>query len=87
MFGSSWDAISDAGIDPLRSVLKCGTLPALKISDTNICNIEILVAELEHVRNIRGLTMCLVTDDTVPTLWYYKVCEESTTYKVYRYLC
>ena len=68
VFGSSWDAISDAGVDALRSALKCGTLPALKISKTNIYNIEILVAELEHVRNIRGLECCWVTDDSLPTL-------------------
>ena len=67
VFGSSWDAISDAGIDVLRSALKCGTLPVLQISDTNIYNIERLVAELEHVRTVRGLT-CLVTNDTLPTL-------------------
>ena len=68
VFGSSWDAISDAGIDALRSALKCGTLPALKISTTNIYNIEILVAELEHVRNIRRLVCDYVADDTLPTL-------------------
>ena len=68
VFGSSWDAISDAGIDALRSALKCGTLPALKISRTNIYNIEILVAELEHVRNIRRLVCDYVADDTLPTL-------------------
>ena len=68
VFGSSWDAISDAGIDALRSALKCGTLPALKISKNNIYNIEILVAELEHVRNIRRLVCDDVTDDTLPTL-------------------
>ena len=69
VFGSSWDIISDAGIDALRSALKCGTLPALKISNNNIYNIEILVAELEHVRNIRRL-VCekYVTTDTLPTL-------------------
>ena len=67
VFGSSWDGISDAGIDALRSALKCGTLPALKISNNNIYNIEILVAELEYVGTIRRLT-CWVTDDTVPTL-------------------
>ena len=65
VFGSSWDAISDAGIDALRSALKCGTLPALKISRTNIYNIKILVAELEHVRNIRGLECDDVTDDSI----------------------
>ena len=68
VFGSSWNAISDAGIDALRSALKCGTLPALKISRTNIYNIEILVAELEHVRNIRRLECGYVADDTLPTL-------------------
>ena len=67
VFGSSWDAISDAGIDALRSALICGTFPALKISEANIYNIGILVAELEHVRTVRGLT-CVVTDDTLPTL-------------------
>ena len=68
VFGSSWDAISDAGIDALRSALKCGTLPTLKISRTNICSIEILISELGHVRNIRGLQYDWVTDDTLPTL-------------------
>ena len=68
VFGSSWDAISDAGIDALRSALKCGTLPTLIISKTNIYNIEILVAELEHVRNIRRLECGYVADDTLPTL-------------------
>ena len=68
VFGSSWDAISDAGIDALRSALKCWTLQALKISRTNIYNIEILVAELEHARNIRRIVCNDVTDDTLPTL-------------------
>ena len=68
VFGSSWDAINKAGIDALRSAFKCGTLPALKISNNNIYNIEILVAELEHVRNIRRLVCDNVTDDTLPTL-------------------
>ena len=68
MFDSSWDVISDAGIDALRSALKCGTLPTLKISDANIYNIEILVAELEHVRNISGFVCNDVTDDSLPTL-------------------
>ena len=74
VFGSSWDVISDGGIDAPRSALKCGTLPALEIS-TTIYNIEILVAELEHVRNIRRLACENVTNDTLPTLWYYKVYE------------
>ena len=68
VFDSSWDAINKAGIDALRSALKCGTLPALKISNNNIYNIEILVAELEHVRNIRRLVSDYVADDTLPTL-------------------
>ena len=65
VFGSSWNVISDAGV---RSALKCGTLPALKISNNNIYNIEILVAELEQVRNIRRLVCGNVADDTLPTL-------------------
>ena len=69
VFGSSWDAINKAGIDALRSALKCGTLPTLRISNNNIYNIEILVAELEHVRNIRRLVCDNVTDDTLPTLY------------------
>ena len=68
VFGSSGDAISDAGIDALRSALKCGTLPALKIYTNNIYNVEILVAELEHVRNIKGFKCSWVTNDTLPTL-------------------
>ena len=67
-FDSSWDGICDAGIDALRSALKCGTLPAVKISNTNICNIEILVAELEHLRNIRELDCDKLANDTLPTL-------------------
>ena len=69
VFGSSWDAISDAGIDAQRSALKCETLTALKIYTTNIYNIEILVAELEHVRNIRRIVCANdVFEDTLPTL-------------------
>ena len=72
LFASTWDAINDAGIDALRSALKCGTLPALEISNNNIYNIEILVAELDHVRNTRRLVYDYhadyVTDDTLPTL-------------------
>ena len=68
VFGSSWDAISDAGIDALRSALKCGTLPTLEISDANIYDIEKLVAELENVRNIRRLVCNGVTDYSLPTL-------------------
>ena len=68
VFGSSWDAINKAGMDALRSALKCGTLPALKISNNNIYNIETLVAELEHVRNIRRLVCDNDTNDTLPTL-------------------
>ena len=55
-------------VDALRSALKCGTLATLEISKTNIYNTEILVAELEHVRNIRRLVCDDVTDDTLPTL-------------------
>ena len=68
VFGSSWDAINKAGIDALRSALKCGTLPELKIYTSNIYNIEILITELEHVGNIRGFKCSWVTDDTLPTL-------------------
>ena len=68
IFCSSWDAINKAGIDALRSALKCGTLPTLKTSRTNIYNIEILVAELEHVRNIRRIVCGYVSADTLPTL-------------------
>ena len=68
VFCSSWDAINKAGIDALRSALKCGTLPTLKISNNNIYNIEILVAELEHVRNIRRLVCDNVAEGTLPTL-------------------
>ena len=68
VFGSSWAAISAAGLDRLRSALKCGTLPALKISKTNFYSIEILVVELEHVRNIRRIVCDYVTADTLPML-------------------
>ena len=67
VFGSSWASVCDAGIDALRSALECGTLPALKISKTNIGNIAVLVNELEHVRNIQGL-FCHVANNAVPIL-------------------
>ena len=44
------------------------SIPALKIYTNNIYNIEILVAELERVRNIRGFKCSWVTDDTLPKL-------------------
>ena len=68
VFGLSWYTISYAGIDALRSALKCGTLPALEISTTNIYNIEILISELEHMRNIRGLECLWVSDNNLPRL-------------------
>ena len=68
VFGSSWDVISDAGIDALWSALKCGTLPTLKMCYTNIFDIAKLVDELENVRNIRRLVCNGVTDDSLPTL-------------------
>ena len=68
VFGSSWVSVCDAGIDALRSALECGSLPALKISKTNISNIAVLVNELEHVRNIQGLFFCHVTNNAVPIL-------------------
>ena len=68
VFGSSWESISEAGIDALRSALKCDTLPALRISETNIYNIETLVAELQHVRNIKRLECHDIPEETVPTL-------------------
>ena len=67
VFGSSWVSVCDAGIDALRSALECGSLPALKISKTNISNIAVLVNELEHVRNIQGL-LCHVANNAVPKL-------------------
>ena len=48
------------------SFLQC--IPAVKISSTNIYNIEILVAELENVRNIRELDCEKLANDTLPTL-------------------
>ena len=71
VFGSSWYSISKAGIDALRSALKCETLPALQISKTNIHNIETLVAELQHVRNIRGLECHSIPVPTVCTIMNY----------------
>ena len=40
----------------------------MKISETNIYNIELLVAELEHVRTVRGLECDWVSEDTLTTL-------------------
>ena len=68
VFNSSWESISEAGIDALRSALKCDTLPALRISEANIYNIETLMAEIQHVRNIKRLECHDITDETVPTL-------------------
>ena len=67
-FGRSWNCIKNAGIDELRRALKCGSLPTLEVSKSNIHEITTLVTELCHVGNIRALKCTSVTKDTVHTL-------------------
>ena len=67
VFGSSWKGICEGGIDALRRALQCKTLPALKITESNIHDIEAVTGELEHSLNIRGLECVNLSEDTVPT--------------------
>ena len=67
VFGSSWEGICEGGIDALRRALQCKTLPALKITKSNIHDIEAVTGELEHSLNIRGLECALLSNHTVPT--------------------
>ena len=48
VFGSSWMGICEGGIDALRRALQCKTLPALKITESNIHDIEAVIGKLEH---------------------------------------
>lgn len=41
-------------------------MPVLKILETNISSLAILVVELELSQNIRGLEWASISDDTVP---------------------
>ncbi len=68
VFNLSWDSISEADIDTLRRALQCGNLPALKLSCANISNIDKLVAEQKHLKNITEIKCSFITDDAVPTL-------------------
>ena len=75
VLGSSWDSICEEGMDALRNVLKLGTLPALRISDTNVqTNVEnirtVLTEDQALGRNIRSLEVSLYKDveDIVPAL-------------------
>ncbi len=68
VFTSSMDSICKADIDSLRRALHCGDLPALRLSKTNISNINQLVAEQENAKIVRGITCTDISDDTVPTL-------------------
>ena len=67
VFTSSWDDISEADKNTLRSALHNSNLPALKLTSTNISNIQNLVKH-ENVRNVRGLECSEVTDDIIPTI-------------------
>ena len=67
VFGSSWEGICEGGIDALRRALQCKTLPALKITKSNIHDIEAVTEELEHSMNIRGLEFAYLSEDAVPT--------------------
>ena len=63
VLGSSWDSICD---ESLRSVMKLGTLPALRVSVTGINSIQTNVENIRTVltedqalgRNIRSLEVC-----------------------------
>ena len=68
VFGSSWEGICEGDIDALRRALQCKTLPALKITKSNIHDIEAVTGELEHSLNIRGLECEFLSEDTLPTL-------------------
>ncbi len=68
VFASSTDSICKADIDSLRRALHCGDLPALRLSKTNISNINQLVAEQENAKTVRGIKCIAISDDTVPTL-------------------
>ncbi len=65
---SSWECVSEADVDSLRRALQCGNLPTLRLSKTNISNIDKLVAEQEHVKNVRRIECYDITNDTVPIL-------------------
>ena len=64
VFGLAWDVISNAGIDALKSALKCGTLPTLKIRN----NKDISELDQNLMRNTTGLDCEWVSDDSVPIL-------------------
>ncbi len=68
VFTSSTDSICKADIDSLRRALHCGDLPALRLSKTNISNINQLVAEQENAKTVRGIECIDISDDTVPTI-------------------
>ena len=78
MFGSSWNTICDEGIETLRSIIKWGTLPVLRISATNIngqaANMEnirtVLTKEKETIgKSIRSLDVVgYVDEDSLPAL-------------------
>ena len=68
VFSSSWDGICEGGINALRTVMKCKTLPALKIDEDNIDTIELVVRELDHPLNIRELLIGTMSKNTLPTL-------------------
>ncbi len=68
VFTSSMDSVCKADIDSLRRALHCGDLPALRLSKTNISNINQLVAEQENAKTVRGIKCTDIGDDTVPPL-------------------
>ena len=75
VLGSFWDSTCEEGVEALRSVLKLGTLPALRISDTgssnsiqtNMENISGLLKEEALSENIRSLEV-INGNDIVPAL-------------------
>ena len=67
VFGSSWEGICEGGIDALRRALQCKTLPSLKITNSNVHDIEAVTVELEHSLNIRGLECAYLSKDAIRT--------------------
>ncbi len=65
---SSWNSVSETDVDTLKNALYCGNLPTLRVSSTNIYNIEKLVADQQCVGKVREVYCAIIGDDTVPTL-------------------
>ena len=54
-FNTSWLTVEDEDINTLKMAFKCGILPMLNVSKSNVEKITTVVTELDHLKNIRGL--------------------------------